>query len=50
MSRVDLKKEVKPRKIAVPSVTVVLELLEETWKQGTESAKIVYEEPLDGLI
>lgn len=50
MSRVNLKKEVKPRKIAVPSVTVVLELLEETWKQGTESAKIVYEEPLDGLI
>ncbi|MGI6075928.1 MAG: endonuclease III domain-containing protein [Pyramidobacter sp.] len=50
MSRVDVKKEVKPQKISAPSIPVVLELLEELWKQGTESAKIVYDEPLDGLI
>ena len=50
MSRVDIAKNVQPQKIGPPPVNTVLEILEQLWKQGTESAKIVYEEPLDGLI
>ena len=50
MSRVDVAKSVKPQKIGPPPVQTVFDILEQLWKQGTESAKIVYEEPLDGLI
>ncbi len=50
MSRADITKDVKPRKIASPSVTTVLDILEQTWKQSTDSAKVAYDEPLDGLI
>ena len=50
MSRVDVGKKVAPGRIEAPSITAVLEILEQLWKQGTDSAKIVYEEPLDGLI
>ena len=50
MSRVDITKIVIAQKIGAPPVQTVFEILERLWKQGTESAKIVYEEPLDGLI
>ena len=50
MSRVDVSKKVQPGKINSPSVTTVLEILEQVWKQGTDSAKVFYDEPLDGLI
>ncbi len=50
MSRVDVGKTVTAAPVAPPSITTVLEILEQLWKQGTDSAKIVYEEPLDGLI
>ena len=50
MSRVDISKKVQPGKINSPSVTTVLEILEQVWKQGTDSAKVFYDEPLDGLI
>jgi len=50
VSRADLKQSVKLQKIKSPSITVVLDILEQTWKQGTNAAKIVYDEPLDGLI
>lgn len=39
-----------PAQIAPPPITAVLEILEQLWKQGTAPDKIVYEEPLDGLI
>jgi len=39
-----------PKIISAPPVTAVLEILEELWKQGSDPAKVFYDEPLDGLI
>ena len=50
MSRVDRSKNVEPKKLTSPPVKTVFDILEQLWRQGTDSAKIVYEEPLDGLI
>ncbi len=50
MSRADITKKVEPGKSAPPPVNAVFEILEHLWRQGAESAKVVYDEPLDGLI
>ena len=50
MSRVDIEKQVTLSRIQSPSVTLVLQILEELWHQGTDAAKVAYDEPLDGLI
>ena len=43
MSRVDRSKNVEPKKLASPPVKTVFDILEQLWRQGTDSAKIVFE-------
>ncbi len=50
MSRADVNKKVQPAKIGPPPVAAVFAVLEQMWRQGTDSSKVAYEEPLDGLI
>ncbi len=50
MSRADVKKTPKPKRIKTPSIRTVLEILEQVWKQDSDPSKLTYDEPLDGLI
>ena len=50
MSRASVEKAPQPVKMETPPISLVLDVLEQLWKQESQPAQKAFDEPLDGLI